>query len=128
MARSQPLARVLDLVVRRSESDAGSAQRSGRGAAALVFAAPLAGFAVIPFGSRYQLGEQKIALVVADLDWGIVWLLCAVLLCVYGSIGLLDDRGSRDLIRSYSKRLILVYPKKSAKPGWTKWTPACRAS
>jgi NADH:ubiquinone oxidoreductase subunit H len=50
---------------------------------------------VIPFGSRYRLGEREIALVVADLDWGIVWLLGAAILALFGAIGLVRKASQR---------------------------------
>ena len=64
-------------------------------AIASVLAAPLSAFAVIPFGLQYTLGENDVELVVANLDWGIVWLLGAAMLSIYASNKLvpkLDDR------------------------------------
>jgi NADH-quinone oxidoreductase subunit H len=49
----------------------------------LAVAAPMAAFAVIPFGGRYLLGETQVALVVADLDWGVLWLACSSCLWIF---------------------------------------------
>jgi NADH-quinone oxidoreductase subunit H len=90
----RPLARLLDLIVieaRAKDLDT----RMSNVAAVAVFAAPLSAFAVIPFGSRYLLAGRDVNLVVANLDWGIVWLLGAALISIYGSIGLAPSVGER---------------------------------
>ena len=89
-----PLAHLLDLIAIEARVTA-AARRNSNIAAAAVFVAPLSAFAVIPFGSRYSLGGHEIDLVVANLDWGIVWLLGAAMLSIYGSIGLVPNVGDR---------------------------------
>lgn len=91
----QPLAQLLDLITSGGRPVAASERRVSSIAAALVFVAPLVAFAVVPFGSRYRLGGQEIDLVVANLDWGIVWLSVAAMLSLYGSIGLVRDASAR---------------------------------
>lgn len=91
----RPLAQLLDLVTSEPAATAACERRLSNIAVALVFVAPLSAFAVIPFGSRYRLGEQQIDLVVANLDGGIVWLLGAALLALYGSVGLGRDASQR---------------------------------
>jgi len=90
----RPLAQLLDLIV----IDARAAlprRRETHIAVAVVFAAPLSAFAVIPFGSRYLLGGSEIDLVVANLDWGILWLSGAAMLSIFGSIALVRDPEKR---------------------------------
>ena len=90
----RPLARLLDLIVIDARATPHE-RRDANIAVAVVFAAPLSAFAVIPFGSRYLLGSGEIDLVVANLDWGIVWLLGAALLAIFGSIVLVPDPDKR---------------------------------
>jgi NADH-quinone oxidoreductase subunit H len=91
----RPLARLLDLVVDPARTTSASERRRTRASAAVIFAAPLAAFALLPFGSRYRLGGGEVALVVANLDWGIVWLLGAAMLALLGALGLLRDASRR---------------------------------
>ncbi|MBW2389491.1 MAG: NADH-quinone oxidoreductase subunit H [Deltaproteobacteria bacterium] len=83
----RPLAWLLDLLIDRAGTTSASERRLTNIATSLAFVALLSAFAVIPFGSRYRLGEREIALVVADLDWGILWLLGAAMLALFGAIG-----------------------------------------
>ncbi len=91
----RPLARILDLVIDPASSATASERRLRKIAVSLVFVAPLSAFAVIPFGSRYRLGGGEVALVVANLDWGIVWLLCAAMLALFGAVGLVREASRR---------------------------------
>ena len=78
-----PLAHLLDLIAIEARVTA-AARRNSNIAAAAVFVAPLSAFAVIPFGSRYSIGGHEIDLVVANLDWGIVWgIVCDIIKCFY---------------------------------------------
>ncbi len=46
----------------------------------------LISFAVIPFGGTYQLGEGTYNLVVADCDWGVLYLFAIGSIAAYGTI------------------------------------------
>lgn len=52
----------------------------------LALASAMAGFAVIPFGGRYVLGEAEHSLVVADLDGGVLWLGVASAVSVFAGL------------------------------------------
>lgn len=69
-----------------------------RAAPAMTFAAALLPLAVIPFGARYAFGEAHVALVLADLDWGVLLVPMAGLLGVVAGLTAgfaRDDPGSR---------------------------------
>lgn len=83
----RPLAQFLDVAVIEARATTAE-RRTSNSAAAAVLAAPLSAFAVIPFGLRYTLGGHDVKLVVANLEWGVVWLLGAAMLSIYGSMGL----------------------------------------
>jgi NADH-quinone oxidoreductase subunit H len=42
--------------------------------------------AVIPFGSRYQFGDTTLNLVVADIDWGMLYVLAVGSIATYGAV------------------------------------------
>jgi NADH-quinone oxidoreductase subunit H len=87
-----PLAWLLDLLVERSSAPD---RRFALFAAISIFVAPLTAFALIPFGSQYRLGEHEISLVIANLDFGILWLLFAMMLARFGAIGLVRQPARR---------------------------------
>jgi len=91
----QPLAQLLDALSFDARTEGRSARRVAKVATAAVFVAPLSAFAVLPFGSRYDFGEGSVSLVVADLPWGIVWLIGAALISIYGSTILIADAEKR---------------------------------
>jgi len=43
-------------------------------------------FAVIPFGGVYVFGESRISLVVADLDWGLLYIFAIGSIAAYGTV------------------------------------------
>jgi len=94
-----PLAGLLDLIIDQPNTSSASASASDRRlanlAASLVFATALSAFALIPFGSRYRFGEREISLVVANLDWGIIWLLCAGMLALFCGVALVRQASRR---------------------------------
>ncbi len=92
-----PLAQTLDFVTTDANTGAGSDKRLSKLAVALVFAAPLSAFAVIPFGLGYRLGESEVNLVIANLEWGILWLQGSAILGVCSLIGLV--RGTQQRVR-----------------------------
>jgi len=55
--------------------------------APLIAAVPaIVGFAVIPYGGVYQFGEKTLSLVVADADWGLLYLFAIGSLATYGTV------------------------------------------
>jgi len=46
----------------------------------------IAAFAVIPYGGVYQFGDYRLSLVVADVDWGILYLFAIGSLATYGAV------------------------------------------
>jgi len=53
----------------------------------LIAAVPaIIAFAVVPFGSVYQLGESTLNLVVADVDWGVLYIFAIGSIAAYGTI------------------------------------------
>jgi len=89
-----PLARFLDGIVIPVAEGAQVRARKDL-AAAVTLAAPLAVFAVLPFGGRYTIAGREIELVVAPVEWGIVWLVAALLLSTCGAVGLFGDSTAR---------------------------------
>ena len=55
--------------------------------APLIAAVPaIVGFAVIPFGGVYRFGDQTISLVVADPDWGLLYIFAIGSIATYGTV------------------------------------------
>lgn len=46
----------------------------------------LIAFAVIPFGSAYVFGDTRISFVVADIDWGVLYVFAVASLATYGAV------------------------------------------
>ena len=44
------------------------------------------GFAVIPYGSSYTFGDTTINLVVADIDWGVLYIFAIGSIATYGTV------------------------------------------
>jgi len=81
-----PLADVIKLLTKEDVVPAG-ANRALHLAAPLIAAIPvIASFAVIPFGGVYQFGDRTWNLVVADLDWGILYVFAVASLATYGTV------------------------------------------
>lgn len=81
-----PLADVLKLLTKEDVVPAG-ASRFLHLAAPLIAAIPvIASFGVIPFGGVYQFGDTTWNLVVADLDWGILYIFAIASLATYGTV------------------------------------------
>lgn len=91
----RPLAGFLDFIVQDHRSESSREEWVASSASILVFIAPLSAFAVVPFGSRYAFGGGSISLVVADIEWGIVWLVGAAMLSLYGSTALIVEPSRR---------------------------------
>jgi NADH:ubiquinone oxidoreductase subunit H len=91
----QPFAQFLDSITRDSRTEEDKKRWATSAAPLLVLIAPLAAFAVIPFGSRYDFDGVLVSLVVADIEWGVVWLVGAAMLAIYGSSALIADPAHR---------------------------------
>ncbi len=53
----------------------------------LIAAVPaIIGYAVIPFGGVYHFGDTRISLVVADLDWGLLYIFAIGSIATYGTV------------------------------------------
>ena len=53
----------------------------------LIAAVPaIVGYAVIPFGGVYQFGDHRLSLVVADPDWGLLYIFAIGSIATYGTV------------------------------------------
>jgi NADH-quinone oxidoreductase subunit H len=81
-----PLADVLKLLTKEDFVPAG-ANRVLHLLAPLVAAIPaVIAFAVIPYGGVYQFGDHRLSLVVADADWGMLYIFAIASLATYGTV------------------------------------------
>ncbi|MGH0035885.1 MAG: complex I subunit 1/NuoH family protein [Myxococcota bacterium] len=81
-----PLADVVKLLTKEDVVPAG-ANRTMHLLAPLIAAVPaIAAFAVIPYGGVYRFGDSSLSLVVADIDWGLLYLFAIGSLATYGSV------------------------------------------
>jgi NADH-quinone oxidoreductase subunit H len=81
-----PLADVLKLLTKEDVVPIG-ANRFLHLVAPLIAAIPvIASFGVIPFGGIYQFGDRTWNLVVADLDWGILYIFAIASVATYGTV------------------------------------------
>ena len=81
-----PLADVLKLLSKEDVVPLG-ANRTMHLIAPLISAIPaIASFAVIPFGGIYHFGDSTWNLVVADLDWGLLFIFAISSLAAYGGV------------------------------------------
>jgi NADH-quinone oxidoreductase subunit H len=81
-----PLADVIKLLTKEDVIPAG-ANRTMHLLAPLIAAVPaIASFAVIPYGGIYHFGDTTVNLVVADLDWGLLYIFAIGSLAAYGTV------------------------------------------
>jgi NADH-quinone oxidoreductase subunit H len=81
-----PLADVIKLLTKEDVVPAG-ANRVMHLLAPVIAAVPaIASFAVIPYGGIYQFGDTTINLVVADLDWGLLYVFAIASIATYGTV------------------------------------------
>lgn len=81
-----PLADVLKLLSKEDVVPAG-ANRWLHAIAPVIAAVPaLIAYAVIPFGGMYEIGGRTLNLVVADLDWGLLYIFAIGSIATYGSV------------------------------------------
>ena len=81
-----PLADVIKLLSKEDVVPEG-AHRGMHLVAPLVAAIPaIIAFAVIPYGSTYRFGESTLSLVVADIDWGLLYIFAIGSIATYGTV------------------------------------------
>jgi NADH-quinone oxidoreductase subunit H len=81
-----PIADVVKLFTKEDVVPEG-ANRALHLMAPLIAAVPaIAAFVVIPYGGVYQIGEESLSLVGADVDWGILYILAIGSLATYGGV------------------------------------------
>jgi NADH-quinone oxidoreductase subunit H len=81
-----PLADVIKLLTKEDVVPHG-ANRFMHVIAPVIAAIPaIASFAVIPYGGIYQFGDTTINLVVADLDWGLLYIFAIASVATYGTV------------------------------------------
>jgi NADH-quinone oxidoreductase subunit H len=81
-----PLADVIKLLTKEDVVPAG-ANRVMHLIAPVIAAVPaIIAFAVIPYGGTYQFGDHQLSLVVADIDWGLLYLFATGSLATYGAV------------------------------------------
>jgi NADH-quinone oxidoreductase subunit H len=81
-----PLADVIKLLTKEDVVPQG-ANRFMHVIAPVIAAIPaIASFAVIPYGGIYQFGDGTINLVVADLDWGLLYIFAIASVATYGTV------------------------------------------
>jgi NADH-quinone oxidoreductase subunit H len=81
-----PLADVIKLLTKEDVVPAG-ANRVLHLLAPLIAALPaIVAFGVIPYGGVYQFGDRELSLVVADPDWGVLYIFAIASLATYGTV------------------------------------------
>lgn len=81
-----PLADVLKLLTKEDVVPLG-ANRFMHLIAPVIAAVPaIASFGVIPYGGTYHFGDTTINLVVADLDWGLLYIFAIASIATYGTV------------------------------------------
>jgi len=81
-----PLADVLKLVAKENFVPAGANRFLHALAPVIAAIPPVMAFAVIPFGGVYHFADGSVSLVVADIDWGILYVLALGSLAAYGPV------------------------------------------
>ena len=81
-----PLADVIKLLTKEDVVPSG-ANRFLHGLAPMVAVVPaIAAFAVIPYGGVYTFGDTRVSLVVADIDWGLLYIFALGGFAAYGAV------------------------------------------
>jgi NADH-quinone oxidoreductase subunit H len=81
-----PLADVLKLLTKEDVVPIG-ANRALHMMAPMIAAIPvIASFGVIPYGGIYHFGDTTVNLVVADLDWGLLYIFAIASIATYGTV------------------------------------------
>jgi NADH-quinone oxidoreductase subunit H len=81
-----PAADVLKLLTKEDVVPAGASRIMHQMAPVMALVPAIVTLAVIPFGGTYTLGETTFSLVVADIDWGMLFILAVGSLATYGAV------------------------------------------
>jgi NADH-quinone oxidoreductase subunit H len=81
-----PLADVLKLFSKEDMRPLGANRVLHALAPVIAIVPAIISLAVIPYGSTYLYGERAIGLVIADLDWGMLYLLAVGSIAAYGTV------------------------------------------
>jgi NADH-quinone oxidoreductase subunit H len=81
-----PAADVIKLLTKEDVVPAGANRWLHLIAPVLAAVPAIAAFAVIPFGGSYRFGETTVDLVVADLDWGLLYVFALGSIATYGTV------------------------------------------
>ncbi len=81
-----PAADVLKLLSKEDVVPAGANRVLHQLAPAMALVPAIVTLAVIPFGGTYTLGDTTFSLVVADIDWGMLFVLAVGSLATYGAV------------------------------------------
>jgi NADH-quinone oxidoreductase subunit H len=82
----QPLADAIKLFAKEDLAPAGRSRFLHVAAPLLATIPVVAALAVIPFGGRYELAGTRVNLIVADVDWGVLWILAMVSIAALGPL------------------------------------------
>lgn len=81
-----PAADVLKLITKEDFVPAGANRVMHLLAPVIALVPAIITLAVVPFGGRYQFGDTTLNLVVADVDWGMLYILAVGSLAAYGTV------------------------------------------
>ena len=81
-----PLADVLKLLSKEDHVPRGAHRALHLTAPFLAAVAAIVSFAVIPFGGVYHFGDTRLSLVIADIDWGLLYIFAVGSIAAYGAV------------------------------------------
>jgi NADH-quinone oxidoreductase subunit H len=81
-----PAADVLKLLTKEDVVPAGASRIMHQMAPVMALVPAIVTLAVIPFGGTYTLADTEFSLVVADIDWGMLFILAVGSLATYGAV------------------------------------------
>ena len=93
----RPLASFLALFASEDATPARTHRAGQPLAAAVAAVCALAVFAVVPYGGHYDFGLARVSFVVADIDWGLLYVVALVCLGSFGTL-FVSARGGDDAI------------------------------
>ncbi len=82
----QPMADLLKLLFKEDVVPTGANRLMHLLAPMVAVVAAISAFAVIPYGGRYEFGDARLSLVVADIDWGVLWVLALASLAALATV------------------------------------------
>jgi NADH-quinone oxidoreductase subunit H len=81
-----PAADVLKLISKEDVVPAGASRTLHLLAPVLALVPAIITLAVIPYGGTYRFGDSELSLVVADIDWGMLYVFAAGSIATYGAV------------------------------------------